>query len=491
MQTDGRIIRDPKSAQDLQYDLVIIGGGIYGAMLALESTRRGLRPLLVERADFGGETSFNSLRIVHGGLRYLQKLDLHRFRESVGERQWFLKTFPQLVSPLPCLMPLYGQGFHRPAILKTALKLNDGLSRNRNQGVPAANHLPNSAVLGIEQTRLHFPDVAAAGLKGAAKWHDAVMLNSQRILIEVLKWACRLGATVLNYVEARELLTNGSSACGIRAVDQLDSSNFRFRAPVVVNAAGPWCRHLAASYHKDLPRLFHPSLAFNLLLDHPPLSDHALAVCPEKNKGHTYFLVPWHDKLFAGTGHTTFQWQPGHPVHPSREQLNHFLSDLNSAVPGMRLKSSDIIHVHAGMLPVTHPGATKLTVREIIVDHGAVGGPKGLYSISGIKFTTARLVAEKALRLIAPARTQYTPTGKIIPDLHEYEKNRRPLLNSNGKHPIPSPVLKTIIQEESVCRPDDVIFRRTSLYEKREHTRELAPEIMNMMPSYINRVETI
>ncbi len=371
------------------------------------------------------------------------------------------------------------------------MKLNDGLSRNRNQGVPAANHLPNSAVLGIDQTRLHFPDVVTAGLKGAAKWHDAVMLNSQRILIEVLRWACRLGATVLNYVKAGELLTNGSSACGIRAVDHLDGTNLRFRAPVVVNAAGPWCRKLAAEYHKDLPRLFQPSLAFNLLLDHRPLSDHALAVCPQKNKGHTYFLVPWHDKIFAGTGHTPFRWKPGRPVHPSREQLNHFISDLNSAVPGLHLKSSDIIHVHAGMLPVTHSGATKLTVREMIVDHGAVGGPKGLYSISGIKFTTARLVAEKTLRLIAPARTQYTPTGKIIPDLHEYEKSRSSLLNSNSKHPISSSVLKTIIQEESVCRPDDVIFRRTSLYEKREHARKFTSGIMTMMPSYSHRVETI
>jgi glycerol-3-phosphate dehydrogenase len=89
------------------YDLIIVGGGIYGAMLALESVFRGLKPLLLEKSDFGAATSFNSLRIVHGGLRYLQTLDLPRHFESVRERRWFLRNFPDHVRPLPCLMPLF------------------------------------------------------------------------------------------------------------------------------------------------------------------------------------------------------------------------------------------------------------------------------------------------------------------------------------------------------------------------------------------------
>jgi glycerol-3-phosphate dehydrogenase len=98
---------DRASAGD--HDLIVVGGGIYGIALALEAARRGLKTLLVERADYGGATSWSNLRILHGGLRHLQNLDLVRFYESVGERRWFLRHFPDLVRPLPCLMPLYGR----------------------------------------------------------------------------------------------------------------------------------------------------------------------------------------------------------------------------------------------------------------------------------------------------------------------------------------------------------------------------------------------
>lgn len=115
------IRRDPAAAAQESYDLIVIGGGIYGIALALESSRRGWRPLLLERGDFGGETSLNSLGIVHGGLRYLQSLDIIRFRESVAERRWFLAHFPDLVEPLKCLMPLYGGGLRRRSVIAAAL----------------------------------------------------------------------------------------------------------------------------------------------------------------------------------------------------------------------------------------------------------------------------------------------------------------------------------------------------------------------------------
>lgn len=484
MDRSGIIRRAPERAQSRRYDLIVIGGGIYGAMLALESARRGLKPLLLERADFGGETSFNSLRIVHGGLRYLQKLDLHRFKESVAERKWFLQTFPHIVKPLPCLMPLYGKGMHRPSILRLALKLNDRLSAGRNHDIPAANHLHDGSVIGDAETRRLFPDVSAVGLKGAAKWHDAVMLNSQRILIEVLRWACRLGADVLNYTEANDLVMAGSVVGGVNAVDCISGQTGRYRAPVVINAAGPWSRKMAGAFHKDIPTLFRPSLAWNLLIDRPALSDHALAVSPRQNKGHTYFLVPWQGKLFAGTGHVPIEWKPGMPVHPTDEQIVGFLADLNNAVPNLSLEPSDIIHVHAGLLPARRRGGAELTVREVIVDHGKQGGPRGLYSVSGVKFTTARLVAEKTVRTFAPQRASYTPEGLALPELTRYEHRFKPILLSNGacgerEHLLDA--LRSIVQDESVCRLEDVIFRRTALYENAEKAMDLAPDILRTM----------
>ncbi|HET9229063.1 MAG TPA: FAD-dependent oxidoreductase, partial [Thermoanaerobaculia bacterium] len=153
------IVRDPRGAASASYDLLVVGGGFYGTLLTLEAARRGLSVLLLERDDFGGATSWNSLRIVHGGLRYLQSLDFARYRESAAERRWFLETFPDLVEPLPCLMPLYdpprGGRLRRPWAFHLAL----ALSRAEGRVVDAA-----------EAVRI-FPDVDRAGLLGGALWY--------------------------------------------------------------------------------------------------------------------------------------------------------------------------------------------------------------------------------------------------------------------------------------------------------------------------------
>ncbi|RPH57928.1 FAD-dependent oxidoreductase, partial [bacterium] len=164
------IDRDPDDAAAGSSDLLVIGGGMYGAVLALEAARRGISTLLLERGDFGRETTWSSLRILHGGLRYLQRLDLPRFRESVGERRWFLRCFPDLVEPLPCLMPLHdpprGGRLRRPGIFRFALRVNDLLARERA--------LPPGRLLSAAETVELFPGVDRAGLRGGALWYDAV-----------------------------------------------------------------------------------------------------------------------------------------------------------------------------------------------------------------------------------------------------------------------------------------------------------------------------
>ncbi len=214
------ILRNPEKAKDKIYDAIIIGGGIYGVMLSLVASQKGIKTLLLERDDFGGATSFNSLRIVHGGLRYLQKMDLHRFFESVSERKWFLKNFPDLVEPLACLMPLNGKGLYRPSIFRVALFLNDLLSLNRNKGVPKNSKLPGGKIISAEEVKKIFPDVDTNNLKGGAVWYDGSMPDSQRVLIESLKWACSLGATALNYFEAKDILIDNNKVSGVRVFDK-------------------------------------------------------------------------------------------------------------------------------------------------------------------------------------------------------------------------------------------------------------------------------
>ena len=461
---EGLIVRDVAAAADRDWDVVIVGGGIYGVALALEVSRSGRSALLLERGDFGHATSWNSLRIVHGGLRYLQALDLPRFHESVQERRWFLRHFPDHVQPLACLMPLYGAGLRRPAVLRAALAANDLLSWRRNAGVRADRRLPAGRVLTTQETIEAFPAVDRRGLLGGALWHDAVMPDSQRLLMELLRWAASLGAGALNYVDVRDLVRDGERVAGVRARDRVGGREVVLRAPVVVNCGGPWAREIAAASDRDRPELFVPSLAFNLLLDHPPLASVAVAVEPRLPGARTYFVHPFKGRAFAGTFHAAWDADVlDGSGEPAARLVRRFLDDLNVAVPGLGLDERHVLRVHWGRLPARRPGSETLAVRETILDHGRRGGPRGLFSVSGVKFTTARRVAEKCVRHLPPPTRTYvrvaTPGPSIEPRRVPAAADYLEQLRQNPAGARATAV--TLAREEAVVRIDDLLLRRS------------------------------
>ena len=170
-----RINSDAQSAARTEFDLIVVGGGIHGVMLTLEASLRGLKTLLLEKGDFGGATSFNSLRIIHGGFRYLQHADLPRLLDSARERYWYLKHFPDLVQPLPCLMPLYGAGLRRPALLGPALAVYEHLTARFNRHLPSSHCIPAGRILSAAETLAACKLLRREGLQGGALWHDAFM----------------------------------------------------------------------------------------------------------------------------------------------------------------------------------------------------------------------------------------------------------------------------------------------------------------------------
>ena len=347
------IDRDPRADVARDYDVVIVGGGIYGVCMALVAAQSGLRALLCEQGDYGGATSFNSLRIVHGGFRYLQSLDLCRFYESLLERRWFLRHFPDLVRPLPCLMPLYGNGLHSRPVLAAALKLNDLLSCRRNRGVGPSHRLPAGKLLTAEQVSRAFPLVDADGLQGGALWYDASMSDSQRLVIEILRWACQLGSRALNYFEAKDLILDKDKVDGLVAVDRETGESYRFRCRAVINTAGPWCRAVAARFDRDYEQLFRKTIAWNVLFNKKALSDCALAITPRQRKAQTYFLYPWKGLLLAGTVCEAWNGETDNPL-PDSASVLRFLDTLNQSIPELNLDGQDILHVSAGP-PGGHP----------------------------------------------------------------------------------------------------------------------------------------
>jgi glycerol-3-phosphate dehydrogenase len=467
------------------YDLIIVGGGITGVMLLLEATRKQLRPLMIEERDFGSQTTLNHLRTLHGGLRYLQTLDIRRFRESIAERKWFMRYFPTLVRPMPCLMPLYRKGLKRRSILRMAVLINDLLSMTRNQGVRCDKQLPRSRTVSAGEVRDIFPRVNPDGLEGGAVWYDASMEEHQRLVMEILKLAVVNGAVAQNYVKATGLSLENGVIKGIKASDLVSGREHRLIAPVVVNAAGPWNRELSALLDRDYPRLFPKRLLnWNVLFDAGALSRYSLGLTPIHEHPHTYFFHNWKNRLLVGTGEFLVE-RTGTELSVPEEAMKKFLDDINSVVPGLNLTKKNILRVYPGILPAK-PGGT-LAKREIILDHGLTGGPAGLFSVSGVKFTTARLVAKKSLDLIYPNQKSI-PYEQIFREhepenaFFEYEQN---ILEDSGLR-----VLENIRKQESVVHLSDLLLRRTSIGDHPSRAFRVLGQLKKLFPGTVARWES-
>lgn len=452
------IKRDVSNAMAAQLDVIIVGGGIFGASMLNEASSRGLRALLLERADFGGASSWNSLRIVHGGLRYLQRMNLRRFAQSVAARRWFAHMWPNHVYPLPCLMPLYGEGMKRRGVMQAALAINEMLGASRDLLAPTGPLPHRGRVLSVQSTLRMAPTIDPKRLSGGAMWYDLMMNSPQRIIIDLISRACALGATALNYVDVLQARTHRGSIRSLLARDTVDDSIYECSAKHVINCGGPWAPWLAAACDEQCPVLSRPSLAFNLLLDRAPLSNAALAVSPRNGTGPMYFLVPLRGRLLAGTSHEPWYGTPCDP-RPTHRQVTAMLDGLNRCIPGIALTDDDVLRVFSGLLPTPRIGSREPTTREVVWDHARHNGPSGMTSICGVKFTTAPMVARRVISRLFPTSQFRIVDDRILParDLDLLEPDEFLDLSATRADNI----IGKLISEESVVTLEDLTHRRT------------------------------
>lgn len=428
--------RDIKSLGNSPFDILIIGGGIYGAALAREASSRGLSTALVEQADFCSGTSANSLKIIHGGLRYLQQADIPRVLESIRERHHLLKTAPHLVSPMPCIMPTRGLTMKSRPVMAIGMLANDIISFNRNTGLDPQRRIPMGTTLSRDRCLQVLPSMRGEPVTGAAIWHDALALDTERLVIGMIKAASEAGAVVANYVQAKGFLMEGNRVTGITAQDLADSGSepFPIRAGMVINAAGPWETELLASLGRPVDfKTTHLALAMNIIIRNWPVTTHAAGL-QAKGNGRLYFFVPWRGVTMAGTYYRAHQGSAD-GLAVTDDDIAAYLDALNTCLPDVRITRDDILAVHAGILPCRQPPLPdqepKLLRHYRFVDHASTDGIEGLASVLGIKYTTARGVAETVIGKLAPrfgkplrpSRTAKTPLpGGDIPDLHAFRQ---------------------------------------------------------------------
>jgi glycerol-3-phosphate dehydrogenase len=409
------MLRDLNQLTARTFDVLVVGGGIYGLTIACDAAQRGLSVALVEREDFGSGISFNHLRTIHGGLRYLQSLDLRRARESVRERRRLARIAPHAVAPLAFALPLYRSITRGKAAMRAGMLLDRVVGSGRNRDLPPALRLPPGRVIARAAAVERFPGLRRRGLTGAAVWYDYTTPEADRLTFSWATAAAHHGATLANHVDAVEPLVDRSAkrrVAGVRAVDRLSGRTIEIAARLTVNATGSAVDRLLAplGVASGIPLL----KAMNLVTGREA-GDAALG--GRAASGRNLFLVPWRKRAVFGTWESNRQCAAGETA-VNEGEVASFIAELNEAFPALDLKLSDVRLVHRGLVPAAlgSNGAVALEGREQIRDH-ARDGVDGLLSVVGTKYTTARAVGERVTNAIvaklghaaAPCRTGSTP----------------------------------------------------------------------------------
>ncbi|MGA7673064.1 MAG: FAD-dependent oxidoreductase, partial [Nitrolancea sp.] len=399
--------RDLHRLADDVFDVAVIGGGILGAWVAWDATLRGLSVVLIERGDFASGTSSNSLKVIHGGLRYLQSGDVKRMRESIYERSVLMRVAPHLVHPLPVTIPLYGHGIRGPEGMRAALAITDCIGMDRNRGLDSGHCLPRGRILSRDECLKRLPDIVADDLTGGAVWYDAQLYDSERLVLAVLQSAASAGAIAANYVEATDLMMRSGRVGGVHALDRLTNSELSVQARVVVNAAGPWAAQFSSRHGAvESARRFRLSKAFNLAV--PQIFSDTAVGFPSKaahgRRGRMFFATPWRDLTLIGTAHLPYDGDPDR-FTITESEIGEFVDDFNAAYPAARIDRQDVVYVHTGLLPAISPSTigdeVQVAEHPLVLRDGRRGGPEGLITVTNVKYTTSRKVASQTVDAVA------------------------------------------------------------------------------------------
>jgi glycerol-3-phosphate dehydrogenase len=402
------------------FDVVVVGGGITGAGVALDAASRGYSVALVEKADYASGTSSRSSKLVHGGLRYLQNFDLGLVREALLERQLMVRLAPHLVRPLPFIVAAF-DGARPDRMVGVGLNLYDAMARGGRHGrredgdwVPERHRV----IAGDEVVQL-LPALAARRPTSGYLFHDC-QTDDSRLVLTVLGEAERFGAVCANRLAVTDLVDEGRRTSGVWVRDALTGERFAVRAANVVNATGVWADRLRPDELHDeaeVPRI-RPSRGTHVTVAREALPVEAAAIVPAGG-GRAIFALPWLGSTLIGTTDNEYDADDLDHVRPSDDDVAYLLGAVN-AYFGTALARTDLTGAYAGVRPLISTGDPKKSV-DISRKAELYETSSGMITITGGKLTTWRRMARMAVdRLVereartAPCRTHGIPLGQDV-----------------------------------------------------------------------------
>jgi glycerol-3-phosphate dehydrogenase len=370
------------------YDVLVIGGGITGAGIALDAQTRGLRTALVEMQDFAGGTSSRSTKLVHGGLRYLKQLEFKVVAEVGKERAIVYENGPHVTTPEWMLLPLYAGGTFGKSSTALGLRVYDYLA-----GVKKAER---RKMLSVKQTLEKEPLLKQAGLKGSG-YYVEYRTDDARLTIEVLKEAVNHGALAVNYAKVEAFIYDAERLTSAEVIDQLSGETYLIRARHIINAAGPWVDTLREKDHSKQGKTLHLSKGVHLVFSQErfPLRQSIYFDTPD---GRMVFAIPRDGKTYVGTTDTNYHGDKMNPRF-TQEDRDYLLHSANEMFPDLKLKAADVESSWTGLRPLIHQEGkdpSEISRRdEIFIS------PSGLISIAGGKLTGYRKMAETVVDLVS------------------------------------------------------------------------------------------
>jgi glycerol-3-phosphate dehydrogenase len=370
------------------FDLVVIGGGITGAGIALDAASRGLKVALLEKGDFASGTSSKSTKLIHGGLRYLKQFDFWLVKEVGSERAIVHHLAPHLVLPEKMLLPLIENGSYGKWLTSIGLKVYDILAQ--------VDEDDKRKMLGKKEALAREPLLPRKKLKGAG-FYSEYRTDDARLTIEIIKTSLEYKAIALNYSEVTDFLYDADMVAGVKAKDKVSGQSFTVSASYVINAAGPWVDHLWALNNSNKGKRLYLTKGVHLVFPYEklPVKQSVYFDVPD---GRMIFAIPRGKITYVGTTDTHYN-QDKDKVTTDLADAIYLISAVNNMFPSISLEMDDIVSSWAGLRPLINEegkSASELSRKDEIFVSGT-----GLISIAGGKLTGYRKMAERVVNRIA------------------------------------------------------------------------------------------
>jgi glycerol-3-phosphate dehydrogenase len=377
------------------FEVLVIGGGVNGVAIARQCARAGRRTLVVEQQDFASGTTSRSTRIIHGGLRYLEHLDIGQVRESLRERQRLGRQYPHLVHPLQFLLALDGESGRSAFAIRAGLWLyrQMGGARRPLNGLEERNRLERL----LDRGR-HF---------SIFSFEDAQCEFPERLVAEWLVEAVRGGCQARNHTRVLAVKTANGRATGAVLRDELNGCESIVDAKWIINATGPWADQICqnSGLYTNQP-MVGGVRGSHIVLPKFVGAPNA-AIYTEAEDGRPIFVIPWNDQILVGTTEVPDDGDPDQ-ARPSDGEIEYLLSSLSRIFPQVRVLRPDVRYAFAGIRPLPYSpqsSPTAITRRHFFHDHAAEGAA-GMISLIGGKLTTAGAVARECARRIEMATAE-------------------------------------------------------------------------------------